>query len=45
MNKFETLKMYYERGFWDKGRLQKAVEHQWITPEQYKEITGEEYEP
>lgn len=46
--KFETVKMYYECGFWNKARVRRAVttpkSAPWITAEEYKEITGEDYE-
>lgn len=41
---YETIKSYYDRGLWDKHRVHKAVEKGVITPGQYKEITGEDYE-
>ena len=39
---FAKVKDYYERGLWDKARVH-AVMGRWITAEEYKEITGEEY--
>lgn len=39
---FEKVKGYYEKGFWSKARVQNAV-GKWITEEEYREITGEEY--
>ena len=39
---FEKVKKYYEKGFWSKVRVQNAV-GKWITEEEYREITGEEY--
>lgn len=36
------VKRYYERGFWSKKRVYNVV-GRWITEEEYKEITGEEY--
>lgn len=39
---FEKVKEYYEKGFWSKVRVQNAV-GKWITEEEYREITGEEY--
>lgn len=41
--KFETVKRYYDDGCWDKSRVKKAVERNWITAEEYAEITGEPY--
>ena len=40
---FATVKKYYNRGLWSKARVYKAVECKWITADEYKEITGEEY--
>lgn len=42
MNWYETLKKYYPK-HWDKAMVADAVATNNITPEQYKEITGEEY--
>lgn len=39
---FEKVKEYYRKGFWDIGRVQKAV-GKWITGEEYEVITGEAY--
>lgn len=39
----QTMKMYYERGLWNLERLNKLIQADKITPEQYKEITGLEY--
>lgn len=44
---FEKVKKYYDDGFWNKTRVYNAVANPssgpWITEEEYKEITGEEY--
>lgn len=40
---FETIKFYYDNGLWDKTRVKNAVIKGVIPPEQYKEITGEDY--
>lgn len=40
--KFDTVKSYYETKLWSKKRVHNAV-GRWITKEEYKEITGEEY--
>lgn len=42
-SKFEKIKEYFERGFWDIARVRNAVIKGWITPEEFKIITGEEY--
>lgn len=39
---YNKVKEYYDRGYWSKVRVQNAV-GKWITEEEYKEITGEEY--
>ena len=39
---FNKVKEYYDRGLWSKMRVKNAVD-KWITQEEYKEITGEEY--
>ena len=42
--KFEKVKRYYDSGLWNKTMVRNAVVKGWITPEQFKEITGEDYE-
>lgn len=42
--KFNLVKKYYEQGLWSKRRVHDAVLKGWITADEYKEITGEEYE-
>lgn len=39
--KFETVKRYYERGFWTAEMVQNAVTKGWITQEECEEILGE----
>jgi hypothetical protein len=41
---FEKVKKYYDNKLWSKKRVWDAV-GRWITAEEYKEITGEDYEP
>lgn len=41
--RFSLVKEYYDRGLWSKARVHKAVECMWITADEHKEITGEEY--
>ena len=43
MNKYEKVKYYYDRGFWTIAQVRNAVAKAWITSEQFKEITGEDY--
>lgn len=40
---FEKIKRFYDLGLWTKNMVRIAVKKNIITPEQYKEITGEEY--
>jgi hypothetical protein len=44
LSKFEKVKGFYEKGLWSISRVRDSVEKEWITPEQFFEITGEEYE-
>ncbi len=39
---YEKVKYYYDNGLWSKARVY-AVVGKWITIDEYKEITGEEY--
>ena len=41
--KFKTVKNFYDRGLWSITRVRNAVEKGWITDEEFKEITGEDY--
>lgn len=41
--KFALVKSYYKRGLWSKSRVADAVVKNWITAEEYEEITGEVY--
>ncbi|AEE95799.1 XkdX family protein [Mahella australiensis] len=40
---FEIIKKNYERGLWSKQMVATAVRKGVITAEQYREITGEDY--
>ena len=40
---FQKVKKYYDKGQWSIERVAKAVEKGWITAEEYKIITGENY--
>lgn len=42
--RYEELMKYYDLGLWDETRIKKAVIRGWLTPEEYKKITGKEYE-
>ena len=41
--KFKTVKNFYDRGLWSQERVRNAVIKSWITADEYKEITGEDY--
>lgn len=40
---YETIKLNYERGLWNKVMVKMAVRKGVITKGQYTEITGEKY--
>ncbi len=40
---YAKVKRYYDRGLWSKAWVHRAVECNWITAAEYKEITGEDY--
>lgn len=42
--KFKKVKDYYDNGFWSIARVHEAVEHGWITAEEYTEITGYDFD-
>ena len=41
--KFGTVKNYFDKGLWNIDRVKNAVVKEWITAEEFKEITGEDY--
>lgn len=46
--KYETVLTYYNRRvngkrLWDENKVRNAVEKDWITPEEFTEITGLPY--
>lgn len=46
MNKsknYDIVKDFYDRGEWSIERVRNAVIKRWITKDEYKEITGEDY--
>ncbi|MFE0219211.1 XkdX family protein [Bacillus velezensis] len=45
MDWYKSIKGWYNNGdgYWTKEQVKDAVEFGKITPEQYKEITGDEY--
>ena len=40
----DSVKFYYDNGYWDEEVVHIAVEYGGLTKEDYKEITGLEYE-
>lgn len=42
--KFEKVKRYYDGGLWNKTMVRNAVVKEWITAEEFEEITGEVYD-
>ncbi|MBR6649033.1 MAG: XkdX family protein [Bacteroidaceae bacterium] len=43
MNKYAKVKKYYDSGLWDITRVKNAVVKEWITADEFKEITGMDY--
>ena len=43
-NKYNKVKEYYEKGYWNIAMCRNAVKKGWITAQEYEEITGEPYE-
>ena len=41
--KFNKVKNYYDRGLWNKTMVANAVVKEWITADEYEEITGEPF--
>lgn len=42
--KYKKVKDYYDKGYWDIRKVYDAVTHGWITAEEYKEITGLDFD-
>lgn len=42
--KFDKVKSYFDKGLWGITAVRNAVEKNWITAEEFKLITGEDYE-
>ncbi len=42
--KFKMVENFYIRGAWSIERMRNAVVKNWITSEEFKQITGEDYE-
>ena len=43
MDWFEKIKSYYDSGFWNIEWVRNAAKMNKITPEEFLQITGEEY--
>lgn len=41
---FYKVKDYYDGGYWTLDRVKRAVVKEWITADEYREITREVYE-
>lgn len=41
--KFEKVKYYYKKRLWTKEQVANAVKKGWITADEYRDITGEDY--
>ncbi len=41
--KFDMIKMFYNRKMWDVKKVRDAVVKVWITADEFEEITGVEY--
>lgn len=41
---YQKVKRYYDLKMWDETRVRNAVRMGWVTEEEYREITGREYE-
>ncbi len=41
---YNKVKDYYDKGYWSIEKVYNAVVKGWITPEEYKEITGYDYD-
>ena len=40
---FEKVKRYFSMKMWNESRVKNAVKMNWITQEEFKEITGKDY--
>lgn len=41
--KYRLVYKYYHKGLWNIQQVANAVKKGWITPEEFKMITGEDY--
>ncbi|MGX4645697.1 XkdX family protein [Holzapfeliella sp. JNUCC 80] len=40
---FKTIKGFYDRKLWDIERVKKATEWDYLTADEFKQITGQDY--
>lgn len=40
---YEKVRSYWKEKLWNEAKVRKAVEKQWITAEEFREITGMVY--
>ena len=40
---YDKVKRYYNMGMWNETRVRNAVKMNWITEEEFKEITDKDY--
>lgn len=43
-NNYEKVKRYYDMKMWNETRVRNAVKMNWITEDEFQEITGKAYE-
>lgn len=41
---YDKVKTWYTMKMWNEARVRNAVKMNWITAEEFKEITGKDYE-
>lgn len=41
---YEKVKRWYDMKMWNETRVRNAVVTEWITQDEFKEITGKDYE-
>lgn len=42
--KYNMVKNFYDKGLWSIARVRAAVVKEWITPAEFKQITGQDYD-
>lgn len=41
---YDKVKRFYDMKMWDETKVRNAVRMNWITTDEFKEITGKDYE-